>query len=84
MEDPPRRTPVTVRGRDLRSFGEVFEGKSAEEGLSVVLRAVPAYRRHGKVELDEGGRPTEPEALWRVAESNALVSIRNISETGRA
>lgn len=37
-----------------------------------------------KVRLDEDGRPTDPGALRRVAEGNALVRIRGLSEAGRA
>jgi len=37
-----------------------------------------------KVHLDEDGRPPDPGALRRVAEGNALVRIRGLSEAGRA
>lgn len=37
-----------------------------------------------KVRLDEDDRPTDPGALRRVAEGNALVRIRALSEAGRA
>ena len=69
---------VRVRGREMRSEAEAFEGEAAEEGLLAVLRAVPAYRRYWKVELGEGGRPQEPDALQRVARDNALVRIRKL------
>ena len=69
---------VRVRGRDMRGEAEAFEGEAAEEGLLTMLRAVPAYRRHWKVELGEDGRPRDPEALRRVAKGNALVRIRGL------
>ena len=77
--------PVTIRvlGRDLRGIGEAFEGEAAEGGLLAVLRTVPAYRRYWKVELDADGSPNDPDALRRVAEGNALISIRDLSEAGR-
>ena len=74
---------VRVRGKDMRGEAEAFEEEEAEEGLLVVLRAVPAYRKYWKVELDANGRPKDPGALRRVAEGNALVRIRGLSEAGR-
>jgi deazaflavin-dependent oxidoreductase (nitroreductase family) len=71
--------PVTVRvqGSDLRGVGHALEGEEAAEagGLLTVLRRVPAYRRHWKVELDEKGWPKEPQALSRISRTNALVRI---------
>ena len=69
---------VRVRRRKMRGEAEAFEGEAAEEGLLAVLRAVPAYRRYWKVELGEGGRPQEHDALQRVARDNALVRIRKL------
>jgi deazaflavin-dependent oxidoreductase (nitroreductase family) len=69
---------VRVRGQDMRGEAEALEGTAAEEGLLAVLRAVPAYRRHWKVELEEGGRPKDPAALRRIACENALVRVSDL------
>jgi hypothetical protein len=74
---------VRVRGRGLRGIGEAFEGEAAEEGLLAVLRTVPAYRRYWKIDLDEDDRPKDTGTLQRLAEGNALVRIRDLSEAGR-
>lgn len=77
--------PVTVRvrGWDMKGVGEAFEDQAAEEGLIVVLRAVPAYRRYWKIELDSDGRPKDPRVLRRVAAANAFVRIRGLFRTGQ-
>jgi hypothetical protein len=72
---------VRLRGRELKGRGRVFEGEAAEGGLLCVLRAVPAYRKHWGVELDEGGRPKDPAALARIARENTLVRLGDLSET---
>jgi deazaflavin-dependent oxidoreductase (nitroreductase family) len=71
---------VRLRGRELKGTGRAFEGEAAEGGLLCVLRAVPAYRKHWGVELDEGGRPKDPAALARIARENALVRLSDLSE----
>jgi len=75
--------PVTarVRGQDMRGVGEAFEGEGAvaEGGLLTVLRWVPAYRRHFGVELAADGTPEDPEAFARVADSNAVVRIKDLA-----
>ncbi len=58
---------VRLRGRELKGRGRAFEGEAAEGGLLCVLRAVPAYRKHWGVELDEGGGSKDPAALARIA-----------------
>ncbi|HEX2728740.1 MAG TPA: nitroreductase family deazaflavin-dependent oxidoreductase [Rubrobacteraceae bacterium] len=72
--------PVTVRvrGQDLGGLAEAFENEEARDGLLAVLRGVPAYRRHWKVELDTNGNPAEPEALSRVARDNVLVRVEKL------
>ena len=72
---------VRVRGRELKGgTGRAFEGEAGEEGLLDVLRAVPAYRKLWRVELDEGGRPKDPAALARIAGENALVRLGDLAE----
>ncbi len=71
---------VRLRGRQLEGTGGTFEGETAKEGLLDVLRAVPAYRRHWGVELDEGGQPKDPAAILRIARENALVKISDLTE----
>jgi hypothetical protein len=61
-------------------MGGAFEGEAAKEGLLDVLRAVPAYRRHWRVELDEGGQPKDPAAILRIARENTLVRISDLTE----
>jgi deazaflavin-dependent oxidoreductase (nitroreductase family) len=75
------RAPVAVRvrGQDFGGFAEAFENEEARDGLLAVLRRVPAYRRHWKVELDASGNPTDPEALSRVARDNVLVRIDKLA-----
>jgi deazaflavin-dependent oxidoreductase (nitroreductase family) len=73
--------PVTVRvrGKEMRGVGVAFEGEAAEGGLLTVLRRVPAYRRYFGVELAADGNPEDPEALPRVADSNAVVRIKDLA-----
>jgi deazaflavin-dependent oxidoreductase (nitroreductase family) len=76
--DAPVR--VCVRERNAKGEATAFEGESAEEGLLDVLRAVPAYRKHWGVDLDEGGRPKDPAALARISRENALVRLSDLTE----
>lgn len=77
--------PVTVYvpGQTLQGTGHVFEGEDAvkEGGLLTVLRMVPAYRGYWRVELDEKGQLNDPQDLLRVARSNALVRIEDLTPT---
>ena len=50
----------------------------AEGGLLPVLRRVPVYRRYFGVELAADGNPVDPEALAQVADSNAVVRIKDL------
>jgi deazaflavin-dependent oxidoreductase (nitroreductase family) len=71
---------VHLRGWELKGTGRVFEDEAIEEGLLYVLRAVPAYRNHWGVRLDEGGQPKNPAALTRIARENALVRLSDLTE----
>ena len=70
---------VRLRGRDLKGVGQAVEGDAGERGLLRVLRAVPAYREHWEVELDESGRPKDPTDLARIARENALVRVSDLT-----
>ena len=76
---------VCVRGQNLRGVGRAFEGEEAikEKGLLTILRKAPAYRRYWGVALDEKGQPKDPQDLLRVARTNALVRIWNLTTTLR-
>jgi deazaflavin-dependent oxidoreductase (nitroreductase family) len=78
-------TPVTVfvRGQNLKGRGRAFEGEDAVEegGLLTVLQEAPAYRRYWGVELDEKGQLKDPQDLLRVARTNALIRIGNLTPT---
>jgi hypothetical protein len=80
--------PVTlcVRGQDEEGMAETFEGGAAEggAGLLAVPCAVPAYRRHWKVDLGPNGRSKDPENFARVAEENVLVRVRDLAEVRQA
>lgn len=75
--------PVTVyvRGQLLKGLGRVFESEEAlkEGGLLTLLRKMPAYRRYWGVQLDENGQPDDPQDLLRVASTNALVRIGDLT-----
>jgi deazaflavin-dependent oxidoreductase (nitroreductase family) len=71
---------VRLRGRELEGTGWAFEGEAAEEGLLCVLRAVPAYRKHWSVQLDDDEGPKDPAALRRIARENALVRLGDLTE----
>jgi deazaflavin-dependent oxidoreductase (nitroreductase family) len=77
--------PVRLRisGRNEEGIAEALEDASAEEALLAVLRAVPAYRRHWKVELGPDGRPTDPNDLVHVAKGNVPVRIRGLTAASR-
>ena len=72
---------VYVRGRRLKGVGRAFKGEEAVEegGLLTVIRKVPAYQRYWGVELDEKGQPKDEQELLRVAQSNALVRIVDLT-----
>lgn len=72
---------VRLHGRELEGTGWAFEGEAGEAGLLCVLQAVPAYRKHWGMELDEGGRPKDPAALARIAKENTLVRLSDLTET---
>jgi deazaflavin-dependent oxidoreductase (nitroreductase family) len=71
---------VRLRGRELRGTGRLLEGRAGEEGLLRVLRAVPAYRKHWGVQLNGNGRPTDPDAIARIARENAPVRFGDLTE----
>ena len=50
-----------------------------EGGLLTVLRKVPAYRKYWGVELDENAQPKDPQDLLRVARTNVLVMIGDLT-----
>jgi deazaflavin-dependent oxidoreductase (nitroreductase family) len=76
---------VYVRGQNLKGRGRAFEGEDAVEegGLLTVARKVPAYRRYWGVELDEKGQLKDPQDLLRVARTNALIRIEDLTPMGR-
>ncbi len=74
------RVRVRLRGQELEGTGRALEGEAGEEVLLRVLRAVPAYRKHWGVELDGGGRPTDPAAIARIARENSPVRFGDLTE----
>jgi deazaflavin-dependent oxidoreductase (nitroreductase family) len=74
---------LRLRGRDEEGVAEALEGASSEEALLAVLRAVPAYRRHWKIELGPDGRPEGPDDLAHLTMGNVPVRIRGLAEAGR-
>ncbi len=74
------RVRVRLRGHELEGTGRALEGEAGEEVLLRVLRAVPAYRKHWGVELDGGGRPTDPAAIARIARENSPVRFGDLTE----
>ena len=46
--------------------------------MLTVLRRMPVYRRYFRVELVADGNPVDPEALAQVADSNAVVRIKDL------
>jgi deazaflavin-dependent oxidoreductase (nitroreductase family) len=77
--------PVRLRtgGRDEEGIAEVLEGASAEVALLAMLRAVPAYRRHWKVELGQDGSPKDQSDLAHVSKGNVPVRVRGLAEARR-
>jgi len=67
---------VRVRGREMEGVAEAFEGDAAEGGLLTVVQRVAGYRRYSGVDAD--GQPEDPEALARVARTNALVRVKDL------
>ena len=84
-KNPRGGAPVRLRisGRNEEGVAEALEDAFAEEALLKVLRAVPAYRRHWKVELGPGGRPTDPNDLAHVSKGNVPVRVRALAEARR-
>jgi len=72
---------VYVRGQSMKGIGRAFEGEEAlkEGGLLTVLRKMPAYRRYWGVQLDENGEPGDIQDLLRVARTNTLVRIGDLT-----
>jgi hypothetical protein len=75
--------PVTVcvRGQSLQGVGQAFKGEGVvkERGLLTVLRKARVYRRYWGVELDEKGQLKDPQDLFRIARTNALVRIGDLN-----
>ena len=74
---------VRIRGRDEETVAEALEGASAEVALLAMLQAVPAYRRHWKVELGPDGSPKDPNDLAHVSKGNVPVRVRGLAEARR-
>jgi len=72
---------VYVRGQSMKGIGRAFEGEEAlkEGGLLTVLRKMLAYRRYWGVQLDENGEPGDIQDLLRVARTNTLVRIGDLT-----
>jgi hypothetical protein len=79
------RVTVCVRAQTLQGVGRAFEGEEVvkEGGLLTELRKVPAYRRYWGVELDENDQPKDPQDLLRVARTNVLVRIGDLTHLCR-
>lgn len=75
------RVTVCVQAHTLRGAGRAFVGEEAvkDGGLLNVLRKMPAYRRYWGVELDENDQPKDPQDLLRVARTNVLVRIGDLT-----
>ena len=72
------RIRVLVRGRTYEGSARAFEGAEARNGLLTVLRRVPAYRKHWKIEVSPDGQPIDPEALTRLGRENVLVRLSGL------
>jgi deazaflavin-dependent oxidoreductase (nitroreductase family) len=74
---------VCVRGENLKGIGQAFEGEEAVEegGLLTMLQKAPAYRRYWGIELDAQGQLKDPQEVFRVAWSNALIRIGDLTPT---
>jgi deazaflavin-dependent oxidoreductase (nitroreductase family) len=74
---------LLICGRDEEGVAEALEGASAEVALLAVLRAVPTYRRHWKIELGPDGRPEGPADLAHLSRGNVPVRISGLAEASR-
>jgi F420H(2)-dependent quinone reductase len=70
---------VRVQGKDATGYAESFETpKAVAAGLLVLLRQIPAFRKHVGIALTADGQPERPEDLARLVQGRVIVRITDL------
>ncbi len=70
---------VRLQSRDLTGQGCAIENQTGvAEDLIVLLKAAPQYQKYLAVSLTPDGRPRDPVALSKAAQSRVLVKITGL------